>query len=80
MYTLIVKIIKNDNIKNQRSGVVLNPPSKKFPKFLNLHKNYAKACGLDVNKLYVITVSKETNDAGYDNFSVKNKLELGELS
>jgi hypothetical protein len=80
MYTLIVKMIKSDHIKNQRSGVVLNPPFAKFPKFINWHKNYAKACGLETNKLYVITVKEETNDAGYDTYTVKQKLELGEMS
>jgi hypothetical protein len=81
MYTLIVKVFNSSKFDNQRSAQVLNMPSdESVPEFINWHKNYAKACGLKSGRCYVITVSKETNDKGYDNFTVKNSLELGKLS
>tara|TARA_B100000902_G_scaffold282741_1_gene268771 strand:+ start:139 stop:531 length:393 start_codon:yes stop_codon:yes gene_type:complete len=81
MYTLLVKVFNSSKFDNQRSAQVLNMPSdESVPEFINWHKNYAKACGLKNGRCYVITVSKETNDKGYDNFSVKNSLELGKLS
>ena len=81
MYTLIVKVFNSSKFDNQRSAQVLNMPSdESVPEFINWHKNYAKACGLKNGRCYVITASKETNDKGYDNFTIKNSLELGKLS
>ena len=80
MYTLIVKVFNSSKFDNQRSAQVLSNTSEEVPDFINWHKNYAKACGLKNGRCYIITVSKEQNDAGYDNFSIKNSLELGKLS
>jgi len=81
MHTLLVKVFNSSKFDNQRSAHVLNKPAdESVPEFINWHKNYAKACGLKNGRCYIITVSKDTNDAGYDNFTIKNSLELGKLS
>ena len=80
MYTLLVKVFNSSKFDNQRSAQVLTNTSEEVPDFINWHKNYAKACGLKNGRCYIITVQKEQNDAGYDNFTIKNSLELGKLS
>tara|TARA_R110002020_G_scaffold115034_1_gene264552 strand:+ start:2451 stop:2690 length:240 start_codon:yes stop_codon:yes gene_type:complete len=79
MYTFLCKIIKNDNIPVQRTGVVLTP-NDELPAYINWHKNYAKACGLKPGHIYAVTVSKEQQDNGYDKFNIKQKLDLGKMS
>ena len=80
-FTLICKIIKSDNIKNQRSAVVLNKPNEKFPTFINWHKNYTKACGLKAGKVYVLDIFKEPEQKnGYDSYKIQKSLELGAMS
>ena len=80
MYTLLVKVFNSSKFDNQRSAQVLTNTSEEVPDFINWHKNYAKACGLKNGRCYIITVEKGQNDAGYDNFTIKNSLELGKLS
>ena len=80
-FTLICKIIKSDNIKNQRSAVVLNKPNEEFPTFINFHKNYTKACGLKAGKVYVLDIFKEPEQKnGYDSYKILKSLDLGAMS
>ena len=81
LHSLICKIIKSDNIKNQRTALVLNKPDDKFPTYINFHKNYTDADGIEVNKVYILDIYKAPEQYnGYDSYKIKGTLELGKMS
>ena len=80
-YSLICKIIKSDKFKNQRTAIVLNKPNDKFPTYINFHKNYTTACGLEEDKVYVLDILKEPKQRnGYDNWKICKTLDLGQMA
>tara|TARA_R100001460_G_scaffold90882_3_gene132601 strand:+ start:1118 stop:1366 length:249 start_codon:yes stop_codon:yes gene_type:complete len=80
-FTLLCKIIKSDKFENQRSAIVLNKPNDEFPTYINWHKNYTKACGIEAGKVYVLDIFKEPEQKkGYDVYKIQKSLELGAMT